>query len=92
MVSAFLKGAQETGAEIINIFLAEKEIKHCKGCVSCWINSPGQCVIKDDMAEILSLEEGADILLLATPLHFDNISGMLKVYMDRRIVLIASSS
>ena len=88
IVSAFLKGAQEAGAEIINIFLAEKDIKHCKGCLSCFINSPG-CVIKDDMAEILSLEEGADILLLATPLHFDNISSMLKVYMDRRMVLVA---
>ena len=85
MVTAFLKGAQEAGAEIINVFLAEKDIKYCKGCLSCRINH-GQCVSDDDMAEILSLENGADVLLLATPLYVNDISGTLKVYMDRRIM------
>lgn len=85
MVTAFLKGAQEAGAEITNIFLAEKDIRYCKGCLSCRINH-GQCVSNDDMAEILSLENGADVLLLATPLYVNDISGMLKVYMDRRIM------
>lgn len=86
MVSAFLKGAQAAGAETVNIFLSEKDINHCRGCFSCWLSSPGQCVIKDDMAQILSLCEGADIFVLATPLYFDNISSMLKVFMDRMIV------
>lgn len=86
MVNAFLKGAQEAGAETVNIFLLEMEVKHCKGCFSCWFNTPGQCVIKDDMAEILSVCEGANILVLATPLYFDNVSSMLKAFMDRMIV------
>ncbi len=86
MVSAFLKGAQEAGAETENIFLAEKEVKHCKGCFCCWLNTPGQCVIEDDMAEILSVCEGANIFVLATPMYLDNISSMLKAFMDRTIV------
>lgn len=83
IVSSLLKGAQEAGAETVNILLAEKEIKHCKGCHSCWFNTPGQCVIKDDMMEVLSLVGGANIIILATPIYFENISGMLKVFMDR---------
>lgn len=86
MVSAFLKGAREAGAETVNVFLTEKNIKYCRACKACWFNSPGQCVIEDDMAEILSLMEGADIRILATPLYLDNISGMLKVFMDRMMV------
>lgn len=86
MVSAFLKGAQTAGAETANIFLAEKEVKECQGCLYCWTNTPGQCVIKDDMTEILSLEEGANILVLATPLYADHVSGMLKTFLDRRFV------
>ncbi len=86
IVSAFLKGAEEAEAQTVNIFLAEKEIKHCRGCFSCWMKTPGKCVIEDDMAEVLSLAAGANIIVLATPLYFDNISGMLKVFMDRLIV------
>ncbi|WP_026884284.1 flavodoxin family protein [Clostridium akagii] len=86
MVTAFLNGAQTAGAETVNIFLDEKEIKHCRACKACWFNSSERCVIKDDMAEIISLMEGADILILATPLYFDNISSMLNVFMDRLMV------
>lgn len=87
LVDAFLRGAQLAGAETIQVFLAEKEIRHCKGCFSCWMNTPGQCVIQDDMAGILKQGAGADVFVLATPLYFDNISGMLKVFMDRSIVM-----
>jgi multimeric flavodoxin WrbA len=87
MVSAFLKGAQEAGAQIINIFLAEKEINHCKGCFSCWFITPGQCVIQDDMTEVLSQGERADILILATPIKYANLSSVLKVFIERMLVL-----
>jgi len=87
MVAAFLKGAQAAGAETVNLFLAEKEIKHCKGCFSCWFVTPGQCVIQDEMAEILAQGEGADVLMLATPLKYANISGLLKVFIERMLVL-----
>ncbi|MGA7827851.1 MAG: flavodoxin family protein [Geobacteraceae bacterium] len=84
MVSAFLKGAREAGAETVTVFLSEKEIKHCNGCFSCWFATPGQCVIKDDdMAEVLSQGEGSEILVLATPLKYANISSMLKVFVER---------
>lgn len=86
MVSAFLKGAKAGDAETANVFLAEKDIKHCKGCLSCWLNTPGKCVIEDDMTETLSICSGADVLVLATPLYIDNISSMLKVFMERMIV------
>ncbi|MDU2063304.1 MAG: flavodoxin family protein [Sporomusaceae bacterium] len=86
MVNAFLQGAQTAGAETENIFLAEKEVQHCRGCFSCWFHTPGQCVIHDDMAQVLSLCEGADIWLLATPLYFDHVTGILKDFMDRTIV------
>lgn len=86
MVSSFLKGAKAAGAETVNIFLSEKDIHHCRGCFSCWVNHPGQCVIKDDMSKVLALCANSDILILATPLYFDNISGMLKDFMDRLIV------
>lgn len=87
MVSVFLKGAHEAGAEIVNIFLAEKEIKHCKGCHTCWTKGPGQCVTNDDMLGVLSQMAGANVIVFATPVYFENISGMLKVFMDRMTMI-----
>lgn len=87
MVQAFLKGAQEAGAETLSIFLSEKEIKHCKGCHICWTKGPGQCVTNDDMLGVLSSMGGVNIIAFATPVYFENISGMLKVFMDRMTML-----
>lgn len=87
VVSAFLKGAQEAGAETRNIFLSEKELQHCKGCHTCWSRGPGQCVSKDDMLDVLSNIGGANIVVFATPVYFENISGMLKVFMDRMTMM-----
>jgi len=86
MAEAFLQGAQEACAKTVNIFLAEKDIRYCRGCFSCWLKTPGQCTIADDMQPILAEADGADVLVLASPLYFDTISGMLKVFMDRMIV------
>lgn len=86
MVNSFLAGAQEAGAEIFNIFLAEKEINYCKGCYSCWFKSPGKCIIQDDMTDVISHLAGANVIVLASPLYFNNISGTLKVFMDRLTV------
>lgn len=87
MVGAFLKGAQEAGAETVNIFLAEKDIKHCKGCHTCWVKGPGQCVTNDDMPGVLGSLGGADVIIFASPVYFGNISGLLKVFMDRMTMI-----
>lgn len=87
MVSNFLKGAEQAGAETVNIFLADKDIGYCTACKACWFKTPGTCVLKDDMHEVLHLLQNADIWLWATPLYFDNISSMLKVFIDRLMVI-----
>jgi FMN-dependent NADH-azoreductase len=83
MLDSFLDGARETGAETVEIILAEKKIEPCRGCYSCWTSSPGRCTIRDDCAGALSALQGADVIALATPLYFNNISGTLKAFVDR---------
>jgi multimeric flavodoxin WrbA len=85
MVEAFLEGARSAGAETENIFLAHKKIHHCVGCYTCWIKTPGKCAIQDDMAELLLKGYASDIVVFATPVYVDNVTGIMKNFMDRMI-------
>lgn len=85
MVESFAAGATHAGAEVENIFLAKKEINHCRGCFACWLKTPGKCVIKDDMAELIDKFIRSDVVVFATPVYVDNVTGIMKDFMDRII-------
>ncbi len=88
IVKAFLEGAREEGAEVEEIFLQDKRIGYCLGCYMCWSKSPGKCIQKDDMQEILSQVLASDILLLSTPVYIDGVSAQVKTFMDRLIPVL----
>ncbi len=85
MVKEFSKGAELGRAEVENVFLAKKKIRPCRGCFTCWIKTPGKCIIKDDMAELIEKFGESDIVVFATPVYVDNVTGIMKIFMDRLI-------
>lgn len=88
LVEAFLAGAKTAGAEVESILLVKKKIKHCMGCLHCWVVDPGRCIIKDDMAELIEKAVQSDIMVMATPLYADNVSGIMKNFMDRMLPML----
>ena len=89
MVEEFLKGAQSQGAETVHVLLSEMNIHQCMGCFTCWTRTPGVCLFHDDMQKI-DLSD-SDIVIYATPLFVDNVSGLLKTFMDRRLSYVIPS-
>ncbi len=85
MVEEFLAGAREAGAETEQVILADKEINLCKACMNCWFETPGKCIIRDDMDELLPKVIETNILGLATPVYVDNVTGLMKNFLDRII-------
>lgn len=83
MLSALLKGFGQNSNATRTIYLSEKKIGYCTGCYSCWTKTPGICVQKDDMATLIQEMSGSDIIIFGSPLYFNNISGTLKVFIDR---------
>lgn len=87
MVEAVLGGAKDAGAETENIFLARHTIQHCLGCFNCWMKTPGSCAQSDDMEELIGKYLSADIVIFATPIHNDNVSAIMKDFIDRLLPL-----
>jgi multimeric flavodoxin WrbA len=88
MVESFLKGAKNAGAEVDNVLLSTKKIGGCIGCFTCWVKTPGKCVFKDDMEALMEKAISADVVIFATPLYVDNVTGLMKNFMDRLIPMI----
>jgi len=87
ILKPFLKGCEEAGADIETIYLTKKNIKHCNGCFSCWNKTPGKCVHKDDMEDLLVKVSDTDIMVYATPLYYFTVTGIMKDFMDRMLPL-----
>lgn len=61
--------------------LKDKNITPCKNCKGC--HETQKCVINDDMQEIYQKLIDADAIILGSPTYFDNVSGIMKNFMDR---------
>jgi len=88
LLQEFLKGARSQGAATETVYLKEKKIKFCIGCYTCWTKTPGICIHKDDMSEILRKIQECDIIVYATPLYNYNVTGLFKVFQDRTLPLL----
>lgn len=61
--------------------LVDLEIKMCIGCCVCYKN--GKCHINDDTEMLSDKISTADGLIIGSPTYASNVSGMLKVFIDR---------
>jgi multimeric flavodoxin WrbA len=88
VLSLFVEGMKDAGAEVDVIYSKGLDIEDCRGCFNCWDQTPGKCVQKDDMTEVLDKLADADLTLLATPVYVDGMTGSLKTLLDRSIPLL----
>ena len=88
VVSLFVDGMKEAGAKVEIIYSRALEIGDCRGCYNCWGATPGKCIQDDDMTEVLEKIASSDIVVLATPVYVDGMTGSLKTLLDRCIPLL----
>lgn len=88
ILTPFLEGLREAGADVGLFYTKEMEIKPCLGDLACWVKTPGTCCQKDDMQALLDKLAQADLWVLATPVYVDGMAGPLKNLVDRLIPMI----
>ena len=87
VLGPFLEGMREAGAEVELFYTSKLKINPCQGEFDCWLKTPGECFQQDDMQMLLPKLSEADVLVLATPVYVDGITGPMKNLLDRIIPL-----
>ncbi|MHA1669903.1 MAG: flavodoxin family protein [Promethearchaeota archaeon] len=67
------------------IILEDVDLAYCAGCFGCWIQTPGECIIKDYQEIIVREMVHCDLIIYITPITFGGYSSILKETLDRQI-------
>ncbi len=89
LLTSFLDGAREAGAQTQTLFLQKMKVSACLGCYGCWVKTPGACVQNDDGAKLIEEVRQADLLVLGTPVYLDGMTAQMKLFIDRLMPLLA---
>ena len=81
LLAEFMRGAAGKGAEVKTIFLRDMKFSTCLHCDACL--EAGICRIKDDMQNIYTEMESADVIVMASPIQFMGVTAPMKAMIDR---------
>lgn len=85
ILQPFLQGAMEAGAVCETVYAVDLDVKECIGCYNCWKKTPGVCVFKDDMVQLMEKIRQADILVWATPVYHFGMNVRLRRIVERTL-------
>lgn len=81
LVGLVAEAFQKKGIQAETLCLGEQSYSFCKGCRGCY--QTASCVQRDDVQKILEKMAGADVVLIASPDYWGDVTGHLKVFIDR---------
>lgn len=86
LLKAVKEGAESAGAEVLYVDLYDMTFTGCKSCLGCkrkGNDTPFQCIIRDDLAPVLSEICSADHLVIGSPIYFGQPTGEVRSFMER---------
>lgn len=82
IANRFAETAAGLGAEIRTFELNRLRYRGCQGCYACK-KTVDYCVLNDDLTEVLNEVREADLVVLASPVYYGDITAQLKGFIDR---------
>lgn len=84
---ALVAARQAVSIEFETIFLSDYDIRPCRGCRACFDRGEDRCPLKDDIPRIRAKMDAADGVIVAGPVYMDDVSGLIKNWIDRMAYL-----
>ena len=81
LLKEVLDQVEKQGATTETFYLNQLNFKGCQSCFGCTKNIT--CVLKDDAQKVLAAVGAADRIILATPVYMWDMTGQLKLFIDR---------
>jgi multimeric flavodoxin WrbA len=82
IANRFCTTAEKFGGEVQTFVLNNLEYRGCQGCMACKTKLD-RCILEDDLTEVLNAVRETDVLVLASPVYYWDVSGQLKCFLDR---------
>lgn len=82
LVQAFVHGAEKNNCVDV-ISVSDYRVNPCIGCNTCFAREGHECFQKDDMPQVYEKLKAADVLVIASPVYFYDVSAQLKALIDR---------
>ena len=87
LTRAFREGAESAGHTVVEFHLSDLSIHGCRGCFGGHSGNESPCVQRDGMDQIYPAVKTCDVIVLATPLYYWNMSGQIRTAVDRLFAL-----
>jgi multimeric flavodoxin WrbA len=78
----FLNCAENLGAETESFYLNGLDFKGCQACNLCKTKFEN-CALNDDLIPVLEATFNADMVVMASPVYYGDVSAQLKTFIDR---------
>ncbi|MBE0599228.1 MAG: flavodoxin family protein [Desulfuromonadales bacterium] len=82
IASHLTETASGLGAQIHSFELNRLSYRGCQGCYLCK-KKLDHCVLDDDLTEVLATVQQADVVVLASPVYYGDLTSQLKGFIDR---------
>jgi len=82
LAKRFCAAAETRGALVETFSLNKRNYRGCQACMACKTKLD-RCVLKDDLEPVLDAVRQTDVLVLASPVYFGEVTSQTKGFIDR---------
>ncbi|WP_031481592.1 flavodoxin family protein [Maridesulfovibrio frigidus] len=82
LAKQFNETAIAKGATVKTYNLNTMDFRGCQGCMVCKTKQD-ECVLKDDLTQVLKDIHEADVLVVSSPIYYHSITAQMKTFWDR---------